>query len=90
MSDLTRLEFLYKRILLTVGFLLQYIFCQPSVLSFNKINQLKINQFQVIGSHNSYRLRMDENVSRWLSKFDSGAAKFPGIDETKFKNTPFT
>ena len=44
-------------------------------MSFNKINKLKINQFQVIGSHNSYRLRMDENVSRWLSKFDSGAAE---------------
>jgi len=60
---------------LAIGFLLQYIICQSPDYSFDKINQLKINQFQVIGSHNSYRLRMDENIFRWLSRFDSGVAE---------------
>ena len=60
---------------LAIGFLLQCVLCQSTDIIYEKINQLKINQFQVIGSHNSYRLRMDENIFRWLSRFDSGVAE---------------
>jgi hypothetical protein len=50
------------------------VLCQPNDSLQSKINQLKMNQVQVIGSHNSYRLRMDENLFKWFSRFDSTAA----------------
>jgi|GEM_PF-3826382 len=50
------------------------VLCQPNDSLQSKINQLKMNQVQVIGSHNSYRLRMDKNLFKWFSRFDSTAA----------------
>ena len=60
--------------LIYLGFFIQYIFCQTPSLTHQEINDLKINQLQVIGSHNSYRLAMDDNVFKWLSRIDSSLA----------------
>ena len=57
--------------LIYLGFFIQYIFCQTPSLTHQEINDLKINQLQVIGSHNSYRLAIDDNVFKWLSRIDS-------------------
>ena len=59
---------------LYLGLLFQLIVCQISDIPINEINNLRINQIQVIGSHNSYRLSMDSNLFKWLSRIDSTVA----------------
>ena len=63
-----------KNAVILVNTLLIMLACGPTVEKSN-LNTLKINQIQVIGSHNSYKLPMDSAIMAQLMMLDTNAAK---------------
>jgi len=60
-------------------------FALPVLLAVNLSAQLRLNQIQVIGSHNSYHAGMAPSETAWLTKLsqksaDGLAYKHPGLD----------
>jgi len=54
-------------------FIVNFLFLITTMFGFSQTANLRINQLQVIGSHNSYKQTIDPSLFKWLSQQDSAS-----------------